>query len=161
MGFIAGRYSVTYNAQSIGVTKDGIRISHQIFKRLITGDYLGQTVQDAVYQGAEVMAAFTMLEYDAAGARGAFWPYSSNFLELGALGRTDVGSAIAKPLILTSLAGTPAAGSPASITFPLAILAENFPVEMLFAPDLREVPIRQRIYPDVSSPGSERFGTLT
>ncbi len=161
MSFIAGRYTATYNALALGVTKEGLRLSHQIFKRMITGDYLGETPQDAVYRGAEVNIAYTLLEYNAAGAQAAFWPYGANFLELGVLGRLDVGSSIAKPLVLTALSGTPAAGNPATITLPLAILAENFPVELLFAPDVREVPIRQRIYPDVSVAGSEKFGSLT
>ncbi len=161
MSFIAGRYTATYNSLSLGVTKEGFRLSHEIFKRLITGDYLAETPQDAVYRGAGVQIAYTLLEYNAPAAGLALWPYGSNFLELGVIGRLDVGSSVAKSLVLTALSGTPAASTPATITFPLAILAENFPVELLFAPDLREVPIRQRIYPDVTTPGSEKFGTVT
>jgi hypothetical protein len=38
------------------------------------------------------------------------------------------------------------------------MLAEGFPVELLMAPDLKEVPIRMRVYPDDST---GVFGTQT
>lgn len=156
MAFIAGRYSATYNGSALGQTEDGIRLIHSVFKRLITGDAGGQTPQNAVYQGMEAFVQYTLLEYNAAGAAAALWPYGSGYLNASAMiGTLD--SAHAKQLVLTAVAGTPAANTPATITLPNVILAEGFPVEILFAPDLRTVPIRQRIYPD----SSMRFGTLT
>lgn len=156
MAFIAGRYSATYGGDALGQTQDGIRLIHSVFKRLITGDAGGQTPQNAVYQGMEAFVQYTLLEYNAAGAAAALWPYGSGYLNASAtIGSLD--SSHAKPLVLTALDGTPAASTPASITLPNVILAEGFPVEILFAPDLRTVPIRQRIYPD----SSMRFGTLT
>jgi hypothetical protein len=147
MSFIAGRYTATWNSLALGQTAEGLRLSHQFFKRLITGDAYAESPQDAVYRGAEVTAAFRLIEYDAAALPTIMWPYSATFLSMGVIGRTDVGSAIAKSLILTAMAGTPAAATPASLTLPQSILQEGFPVEILFAPDLREVPLRMRVYP--------------
>lgn len=157
MSFIAGRYTMTYNALALGQTAEGIRLSHQVFKRLITGDAGGEAKQDAVYRGIDMFLAYQLLEYNAAGALAAMWPYAATLLDMGVIGRLDVGSSIAKSVVMTALAGTPAAAVPATITLPSVILAENFPVELLFAPDLREVPMRQRIYPNSNGV----FGTLT
>lgn len=157
MPFIAGRYTATWNALALGQTAEGFRMSHSFFKRLITGDAYAEAPQDGIYRGAELFMAMNLIAYDSAGIPTVMWPYAATFLDMGVIGRTDVGSTIAKSLILTALAGTPAATSPATLTLPNAILAEGFPVELLFAPDLREVPLRQRIYP--SSNGV--FGTQT
>lgn len=155
MGFIAGRYTATLGASALGQTRDGFRVSHSLFKRLITGDAFAQTPQDAIVQGAEMFVGCTLIEYDATGALNAFWPLSSTIYDMGVIGRLD--TAIADALILTDVDNTPAATKPATATFTLCTLAEGFPVELLFGPDLREVPLRFRIYP--SSQGV--FGTQT
>ena len=157
MAFIAGRYTATWNNLALGQTAEGFRLSHQFFKRLITGDAFAEAPQDAVYRGSELTIAYRLIQYDAAAAQTLMWPYSATLFDMGVIGRTDVGSAIAKSLILTAVAGTPAAATPATLTFPTSILQEGFPVELLFAPDLREIPMRQRIYPNSSGV----FGTQT
>lgn len=156
MSFIAGKYSVTYGGSTVGQIADGITLSHTVFKRIITGDNWADAPQDAIFRGMELFADFTLMEYNAAAARAAFWPYGSAYLTMDTvIGTLD--SANDAQLILTALTGTPAASTPASVTMASAILAEGFPVEVLFAPDLREIPIRQRIYHNSSGV----FGTLT
>lgn len=160
--FIAGAYTATYNAKALGQTADGFRLSHQFFKRLITGDAGGDTPQDAVYRGREQMLSMRLIEADKAGIPDLVDPYAATVgtpWTLGTIGLFDVrgaGGAIpvsrCKSLVLTAVTGTSAAAeTQATITLPLSILAENFPVEILLAPDLREVPIRIRIYPDMST----------
>lgn len=146
--FAAGGYTATYNALAIGQTAQGYRLSHNFFKRIITGDLRAQSPQDAVYQGAEMHIQFNLIEYMQAGVAGIMWPYA-NYLSLGVVGRLDVQQNLVSPLVLTAVATTPAARalSPATLTLPLCMLAEGFPVELLMAPDLKEVPIRLRIYP--------------
>jgi hypothetical protein len=153
--FICGRYTATLAANALGQTADGFRVSHQLFKRLITGDAMAQTPQDSIIQGAEMFVGARLIEYNAAGAQNAFWPLASTIYDMGVIGRLD--TAIADSLVLTAVANTPAAATPATATFLLTTLAEGFPVELLFAPDLREVPLRLRVYP--SSQGV--FGTQT
>lgn len=160
MSSIAGKYAVTITPPagsplSVGQLKRGIGIEHQVFKQLITGDNFAEAPQDAVFRGIAVFTQMTLLEYNAAGAASAFWPYGSTYLTGGVIGRLD--SALAGSMILTALAGTPAAAAPATITMLLSILAEGFPVSLLYAPELREIPIRQRVYPNAS----HVFGTLT
>lgn len=155
--FIAGPYTSTYKASALGQTADGYRVSHSFFKRLIQGDSYAQAPQDEVYQGAEMFVQFRLIQYDAAGVAAAMWPYGA-FLTSGQVGRVSVQQSIAGPLVLTAVAGTPAATVPATLTLTNAIIAEGYPVELLFAPDLREVPIRMRVFP-VNATGI--FGVAT
>lgn len=156
MSFIAGQYTATYGGAAVGQAAEGFRLSHQFFKRLITGDSYAEAPQDAVYRGAAVELGFTAIEYNAAAMASLIWPYGT-LLDMGRVGRTDVGSSLTKALVLTAVAGTPAANAPASLTLTAAILKEGFPVDLLMAPDLREVPLRLRAYPNTSG----IFGTAT
>jgi hypothetical protein len=154
--FIAGGYTATYNAKAIGQAAQGYRISQQFFQRLVTGDSMAESPQDAVYRGMEMHVAMNLIEYGAAGIQDIMCPYATQWA-MGQVGRMDITSSLAKSLILTAVAGTPAAATPATATFLTSILAEGFPVELLFAPDLREVPMRLRVYPNAAGV----FGTKT
>lgn len=160
--FVAGAYTATYNAKALGQTADGFRLSHQFFKRLITGDIAGDSPQDAVYRGREQNISFRCIEADAAGIPDMIDPYAGTVgtpWTMGQIGLLDVrGQGSGSPtsralsLILTAVTGTSAANdTQATFTFPLSIIAENFPVEILLAADLREYPARMRIYPNMST----------
>lgn len=172
--FVAGTYTATYDSNAVGQTQEGFRISHQFFKRLITGDLAADTPQDGIYRGREQFVGFTIIEAAAAAIADMIEPYYASTgvpLALGKIGILDVqgdqadegspgaGSVKVRSLVLTAVTGTPAYdGGPATMTLTNAIIAENFPVEMLYGPDLRDIPIRMRIYPDMSN---SRFGTVT
>ena len=156
MSFIAGPYTCTWNSQAVGQAADGYRVSHSFFKRLITGDTYAQSPQDEVYQGGEMFIQFRLIEYDAAAVQSAMWPYGS-YMSIGQVGRVSKQQWLCSAVVLTAIAGTPAASTPATLTLTTAIIAEGFPVELLFAPDLREVPLRLRVFP--SSLGV--FGAVT
>lgn len=160
--FIAGPYTATYNGKALGQSADGWRLSHQFFKRIITGDLAGDSPQDAIYRGREQMLSGRLIEATQAGIPDLIDPYAgtvgtpwthgvTGLLDIrGAGGGTPVSRC--KPLVLTALTGTSAyTDTQKTITLPLSILAEGFPIEILLAPDLREVPIRMRIYFDAST----------
>ncbi len=160
MGFLAGQYTGTYTAPagsalSIGQTAAGLTIEHQVFAKPVTGDTFADTPQDGIFRGMAMFASYTLIEHNAAGAAGLLWPYGSSYLTQGVVGRLL--SAMAGSLVMTAVAGTPAASAPASQTHPKAILAEGFPVGILYAPDLRVVPMRQRLFCN----NSGVFGTQT
>jgi hypothetical protein len=157
MPFIAGPYTATYGGAALGQAADGYRVSHSFFKRLITGDTYAQAPQDEVYQGAEMFCQMRLIEFDAAGVNAIMWPYGA-YLTNGQVGRVSRQQNLALPLVLTAVAGTPAANLPATLTLTTAILAEGFPVELLHAPDLREVPLRLRVFP---APLTGIFGVAT
>lgn len=159
MSFVAGQYTATLAASTVGQIERGINSTHSFMKQLIVGDNFAQAVQDAVFLGADVVFDYRLMEYNAAAVRQAMWPYGSTWLSVtSVLGTMDVQNSIVAQLILTALAGTPAATSgPATITLPKVILRENFPVNILFAPELRVIPISQRVYPS----STNVYGTLT
>jgi hypothetical protein len=167
--FVAGHYTATYNSKAVGQTEDGFRIDFTVLKRIVTGDQFGQTPQDGIYLGQEVFVQYTIIEPEAAGIDDIRFPYSDTVgtpWEVGVCGTMDVrgagtGSPTSKALslVLTAVSGTTAANdAEATVTFPLTILAENFPISMLLGNDLRSIPIRQRVYPNVST---DLFGTET
>ena len=162
---VAGAYTATFNGLALGQTAQGYRLSHTHFKRPVTGDALAQSPQTAVFQGIEMFLQANLIEFNAAGIYPLIWPYGSTYLQFGPVGRMDVESSLTKQMILTAVTGTPAQvlAAPASLTLPNAILAEGFPVELLLAPDLREVPMRMRLYPTTTgSPyAGASFGTKT
>jgi hypothetical protein len=145
MAFTTGRYTAVWNALAVGQTQEGFRISHQYMKRLIQGDKFGETPQDAVMRGMEVLVEARLLEWDAAAIQTLIFPYSNGYV-VNSIGKLDVGGSMAKPFILTAMETNPGP-TPASQTLGQAILQENFPVNLLFGPDLRDIPIRLRCYP--------------
>jgi hypothetical protein len=170
--FIAGGYSMVYNSKALGQSADGIRMTYELFKRIITGHLAAQTPQDAVYQGQNRTSSFRLIEADEAGIPDLLYPYTAtigNEWQLGTIGLLDVrgqggGSPTtrAKSLVLTAVTGTSAANdAAASITIPLSILHSNFPVDVLLAPDLKEVPIRMQHYVDMAAEGGPVFGSST
>lgn len=157
MAFVAGPYTATFAASSIGTIEEGFDLETTPQKDLIAGSNLGTTVQDGAYLGGDVFISFTLMEPDLAAVASILWPYGS-LGAIGQVGRLD--SNIAAALVLTAVAGTTAADGIASLTASRAILAENFPVRLLFAPRARRVPIRMRLYP-FGSAGSETHYTTT
>ena len=157
--FVAGGYTATYNAQAVGQTAEGYTLDHRFFKRLVTGDAEGDTVQDSIYRGRDQRISFRMIEALEAGVSLLVEPYASTPGTPGTqgiVGLMDIRNAggvtpvpLALSLILTAVTGTSAANDgPATVTCPLTIISEDFPVAVLYAPDLREVPFQGRIYLD-------------
>lgn len=146
MGFTAGRYTATWNALAVGQSQEGFRVSHQFMKRLIQGDKFGETPQDAIMRGMEVLVEARLIEWDAAAIATLISPYG-NLYTINGIGKLDVANNYAKPFILTAIDTNPGP-IPLSQTLAKSILQENFPVNILFGPDLRDVPIRLRCYPD-------------
>lgn len=145
---VAGAYSSTYKTLAAGMTRDGYRLSHEFFKRLITADEGGDTPLNAIYRGRAQFVEFELIEALKAAVVELIEPYGDPFT-LGVIGQTDmtVGACtgIAGALIMTSLGACTA--SPASITLPHCILAEGYPVNLLHSSDPRNIPIRLRAYP--------------
>jgi len=162
VAFIAGKYDVTYNGAEVGQIQEGITIEHQHFGQIITGDNLADGPQDMVFRGTAVFVQFNLIEWDQALASAIFSPWGSAYLTQS-IKVGNLASDNWKVLELTALEGTPAnSTTPKTITFDSAILAENFPVSVLFAPALRTVPIRMRVFPDSTTDyGTANYGTLT
>lgn len=152
--FIAGPYSATYATIALGLTEDGFELRFRPEKQLVNqSDLYGDTILDAVYRGGNYMMAYNMIEYGSAVAAGVQWPYGPAVSTIpvdgvmGTVGMMDVASTKAKATILTAIAGTTAAATPATLTASQSILAEGSEVSLQFVSKLRTVPIAKRLYP--------------
>lgn len=103
-------------------------------------------MQDAVNQGADVYFDMELIEANAASIPTILWPLSGTVGSMGVIGILDSGKWLS--LVLTAVAGTPAAATPATLTAARTLIKENFNVRQTFAPKLRTVPLQLRAYPN-------------
>lgn len=147
---IVGEYTATYGGVALGIFEGDAglpTLSQQTKAEPIanTSKYAKTTI-DAIWQGADWFMQFTCLEYKA-GPRVAFWPFHATLSALGAIGRLYYG--MASPLVLTAVAGTPAAATPATLTASKTILAPGYNTQLVYGPTLRKVPLRLQLLPYV------------
>ena len=144
---IAGEYTVTYNGVALGMMEGdaGLPTLESVSKgeAVDNTSIYGKSTLTHFYQGADWFAAYTCLSYSAA-SLAALWPFGT-FAQMGIISRDMV--SLAAAFVLTVVAGTPAVGSPNSLTAPKALLSVGFNTRLLFGPTLRKVPIRQSLYP--------------
>lgn len=152
--FIAGAYTATYNAVGTGITDGGYEVEQTAKAEMIDkSDVYGDTLLDAIYRGGECTCQFTSKEY-MAGSLAVFWPWGGAAMGAfitAAMPIAVLASSIAKPLILTATANTPAAAAPATLTAPLALLAFNYPAKLLYDSRLRTLPIRLQLLPSTTA----------
>lgn len=136
--FIAGCYSGAYNAQDLGAQENGFTVRFQARGQEIgESDQWGESLVDLVYRGGRYQILVDSLTYKP-GTIAAMWPWGA-FGTAGTIGR--LASAIARAVVLTAMAGTPAANSPATLTAPLSFLAPGNNVDLLFHSKVRKVPV--------------------
>lgn len=148
MSFIAGHFTASFNSSSIGGTREGFRIITTMHHQPVISDAAGEMQVDGVQQGADVIVECDYIDYDSMSA--------ALFTQTGGQGTTEsnVGklfaatSGLAKSLVLTSVAGTPAAGDTGSITFTFAHAIPADDIEVLLASKLRQGRMRFRCFPD-------------
>jgi hypothetical protein len=144
MTFIAGGYTATIAGLNLAQIEDGIELEHVPFYEDIRGDNLGDSLQDGVYRGGDCYMNLTLLEFDAAGAQAAFWPYAAVWGRAGIIGVLQ--TSLALQIVLTrNPVGTTA--TPVNVTAAKAIIPKNYPLKLLFAPRNRRVPLRLQLLP--------------
>lgn len=171
--FIAGRYTGTYNSVDVGLCKEGYELELDTdLDDIGETDGWGTTVIDGIWRGGNCFLQFSSEEYKA-GSLAAFWPYGGPLAGPGVLGilvdatqvtKLPIGqlaSNIALALVLTVVAGTPAAAAAAinTLTATFALLAKNFNGKLLMNSKLREVPVRLRCYPYTNTNVTKFFAT--
>lgn len=99
---------------------------------------------DYFFRGVNVSTVFDGLEYKGtfgtSGPLGAIFPWNTTFGTQSTIAR--LASNLAMSMVLTAVAGTPAASSPASLTAPRTIIEPGFNIGLLFNSKLRQVPVR-------------------
>ena len=161
MAYASGEYTATYNAKALGNTQDGWRMEVTGGRKGVTVDKYGDMEVDGVYRGVNVFFECILkdwAQYDTSagppavqsGMNDLWWPYSTTFGRVGVVGRLEVQSSMTAALVLTALAGTPAAVAtigPLSITASKAILDADFARTVNFNSEDRSIPVRIRSYP--------------
>lgn len=143
---IAGAYTAAWNSNGVGKTDSGIRLMVRNHQAPIRSDYYGDSLLDLIYRGQDVSVSVISQEYVTA-MTGGGWPWSATVGAVGTVGVLACGSSIAKSLVLTAVAGTSAAATPATLTGQMAILQEGHTLELLYANQLRQVPLAWNLLP--------------
>lgn len=156
---IAGQYVVNYNGVYAGVMEgeEGMPtiLQRGKSKPVDKTDKYGATKIDSVHLGVDYQSEFTCMEYPL--GIPIFWPFAALGL-IGPIGQFK--TAFARPLILTVVAGTPAAGSPNTLTAQRAVLADDFEGKLQYGPMVRTVPVRLDLLP-YDTTGAKVFGAFT
>lgn len=157
--FVAGRATGSYDppgapaAADIGLTEEGYTVSAQHALELVErSDGHGAQAIEGIWQGlTNVQISGRFLEWKNA-VLSLLYPYGAvvtatgaSYLGPGVIGR--LATAVAGALVLSAVAGTPAAATPASLTALFASVAENFPVEWALDSRLRRTNFRLRVWP--------------
>lgn len=166
--FVAGAYTSTYapggsGGGAMGLTKEGYRLRWSYDTDDINQtDGYGSTTIEMFLHGLNMWIGGIWMEWNAnvVGAANPWGEYTNtgvSHLSLGIVARaaTTVGGT----MVLTTVAGTPAASSPATMTIPVAIQDKGFNVEYLLGPTHREVPFLYRIMPTTVSSRTQFFST--
>lgn len=160
--FATGPYSGTYNAIALGLTEGGYTITHnQKAEEIAQSDLYGRTMLDYIWVGADVSCEFSLLAFTKGVA--PLNPFTAALYRVWNAA-TPVGtlaSNMAKAMVLTATANTPAAAlGPATLTAGLSILAPNYSASHLYDSKLRKLPLRMQFLPYTSG-GSLVFAVTT
>lgn len=152
--FIAGAYTGAYDSVALGMTEDGYELSWETkAERIEKSDVYGQKLIDFVYQGTDFALQADFMEYQASTVAAGYL-YGAALGTEGVIGR--LGSNVAEALVLTAVAGTTAAATPATLTANLAIVQPGTGSNVRFTSRLRTVPVRFTLLP-YSSTGIKSF----
>lgn len=145
-GVVAGQYTVTYGGVSVGIFEGEAGYPSILFvpqsKPINRTDKYGHLKIDSLRLGEDYQFEGVLIEY----AKGivALNPYGA----FGTQGTPGIFKySLAAALVLTAIAGTSAAASPATITAAKAILADGHQAKLVYGPDLRVVPIKMDLLP--------------
>src|SRR5688500_2300542 len=115
---IAGAYTATYNSNAQSQTTNGFELELNTHAEVINEtDLYGESVVDMVHRGASAVVTYESLVYNVTNTVPAFYPWGS----MGVIATTAapigrLGTNVASSLVLTAVANTPAASTPATLT---------------------------------------------
>lgn len=145
---IAGAYTGVHNSIPLLYTRQGynLHFTHKA-ERIEETDLYGLSLIELIYRGAQ-LTIDTICKVYGANSVGALSPWMLG-LALGnvytaGLPISQLGSAAARPLVLTAVPFTPAAvaAAPATLTVAKSIISPDQDFTLIFNSVLREVPLR-------------------
>ena len=172
---IAGRYAATYThpagaALDLGITTSpgGYKVNFTPSWRRIQGtDAYADAVIDMIWRGfKDVGVSFISKEWKAGTVRASnpavsYLSTGATAFDAGLVGRRA--SDMAGVLIMTAVAGTPAAASPATATVAGVVIRDGFNVSWLFDSTERDMPFDFEVLAltDSASPAGARYWAAT
>lgn len=160
--WVAGRYSATWAASDLGVTRRGWELDVEFKEEAINEtDLFGQAMVDAVMRGADVSLSAELTEWTTT-TRAAMWHIGGGTWGRIATTAAPIGilkSSIAVALVLSSTANTPAAAAPATLTAAGAVYAANANPRVVLDSRLRTIPMRWQFLPSYSGGTLSAFST--
>lgn len=154
---ISGPYAATWNGVALGLTEGegGLPTLTTMAKSkpVNSSNLYGATKIESVHLGADMTLEMILLEYLKGIA--ALWPFGT-WGALGAVGTFK--SALAKPLVLTAVAGTPASASPATWTASMAVISDDHQGKIRYGPEVRTVPLKFDLYPYARAGNAANLG---
>ncbi len=154
---IAGAYTGTYSGNPLNYTQRGYTLHFtQHGQKINETDLYGRSLVEIVYLGAS-MTIETVCKVYGSAVVSALWGWESTFGNVysGLFPISSLASQQGAPLVLTSVAGTPAASSPATFTAGLCIVSPDQDLSLVFNSESRDVPLRfDVLLVDVASTGS-------
>lgn len=164
--FAYGPYTATWNAENIGLFDGPVRLQHKVFGKPIKCDRYGDTTVGGIYLGKDIFVALILKEWTTAIKNLLFCQSAGAIGDAGLIGRAmeETSSGQAAQMVLTAVAGTPAAThGPATITIPRITIAEGQDLDFLLGNVERNIPIILRAFPAETTTGSGllRFLTVT
>lgn len=146
--FVAGHYTVTYNAQDLGTTELGFDIRPVYYKEDIRIDDFGDTIVDGIYRGYNLRISCQLSEWAAAGREIIQFPFDK-FSDGAVLGTIqDVGKTLvffAKQMVFTPVANINV--NSLTYAFPLTV-PEGDHGGWTFNTKLRRVTINMLVLPN-------------
>lgn len=149
---IAGGYTATYNAASMGQQEDGFRLRMSAAKEEIRSNTYGDSVIDSVYRGGNVFLTGVFIERDSVLFKSTVSPlnpYGTAMGNMGLVGRLDFG--LAQAIVMTAIPSLSAAASIGTLTATNAIIDQNLSTEISMANRASFLPLTFRLYPYLST----------
>lgn len=162
---VAGRYSGTWAATSLGITSDdGYELSWVTHAEMINAtDAFGNSMLEFLYRGADFKIRWTGLEYSTGSLRPA-WPWGAGGPDGAGFRMATtalLGTASASALTLTATAGTPAATRPATLSAAFSVVSPNTQHSLRYTSKVRAVPVELVLFPEAVGGGVTAWFTTT
>ncbi len=160
---IAGAYTGTFGGAALNYTRSGFNLNFTSKRKEIAEtDLYGDSLIDVIGRGARLTIDAVFKVYTLAGTVAALAPWVA-----GSLGRVyaaaspigQLGTSLNTSLVLTAVAGTSAAATPATLTCSKVVLSEKTQ-QLKYTSEEREVPLEWDAL-TTDSAGTGSFATST
>jgi hypothetical protein len=157
----SGPYTATWNGNGIGLFEGLLRMQQTPFGLPVRASQWGQAVIDYIMQSGGYFGVAVVKEWTTA-TKAFMWPFGA---DMGVINEPGLlFSSFCQPLVLTALAGTPAATyGPVTRTYTYAATLPGHNLDVAFGPAERNVVVAVGVLPQPNAGGSykARFFTDT